>query len=132
MNKFAVFIFALVSFLSLETLANAKEECTGAQASSEKCRYFLKGYVYGLNDAAADKLADKEKETFTERAIRTRLGIKTARNNAQISDSAFCIPDNVSIPVVAQKLQADFSANPSRWADESDPIGKALQENFPC
>lgn len=121
-----------LSILGFSHSANADtvSECIEEKASSEKCRYFLKGYLYGLKEAKDNALiaqnGGKAKESFSERAIRTRLGLSGSR-----LESDYCLPKGAKLREVARVLQDKFVDN-KLWAEADDPIGAALAELYPC
>lgn len=124
-------------FLSGGVHANVEEECTSEASYTEKCRYFLKGYLYGLSEVSDSTLTTKSKpssakETFAERAIRTRLGTDDLRKTGKKSTPLYCLPDLTEVVSIAKNLQKEFSENPELWAEVNDPISGALQKMYPC
>lgn len=138
MNKLYVLLLSItVLFLSSHLHANVEEECTSEASYTEKCRYFLKGYLYGLSELRDSTLTETSKsklkeETFSERAIRTRLGTSDLRKTGKKSKSLYCLPDLSEVVSIAESLQKEFSHNPELWAEANDPIGGALQKIYPC
>jgi len=138
MNKSYVLLLSVLTlFLSSNLYANVEEECTSEASYTEKCRYFLKGYLYGISEVRGLKSMPKSKstsreETFSERAIRTRLGTGELRKTGKKSKPLYCLPDLSEVVSIAESLQKEFSENPEFWAEVEDPIGGALQKIYPC
>lgn len=138
MNKLYVLLLVASLFLSSNLHANIEEECTGEASYTEKCRYFFKGYLYGLSESRGSILKEESKsisleETFSERAIRTRLGVGGLRQPKVKSKPLYCLPNlKVAAASIAENLQREFSENAEFWVEADDPIGKALQKIYPC
>lgn len=125
----ALLVFAGVASTSLA------EECIGVNVETEKCRYFFKGYLIGLKEAtennkATQSAAPDASESYSERAVRTRLGASGKRNIKRTYE--YCLPENKNVGEIAKALQAEFHQHPARWAEEQDPIGAVLESKYPC
>lgn len=134
MRRLSVFI-ACLSFATT-VLGSVESECAGPASDTEKCLYFFKGYLYGLNEVADRKNTGNpntagKRESFMERALRTRLG-EAANRNVPERGLPFCIPPDLDVPSVARELQAVFADDTSQWVEESDPLLTALEKTFPC
>lgn len=135
MSRVVLLIAGLL--LSKPLFATVEAECAGAASDTEKCLYFVKGYLFGLSEASNQgknlaTVTKPENESFTERAIRTRLGMGKERVIRGQAADEFCIPHNKAVVSVAKQLQKEFSENPAHWAEVSDPILVALKQHFPC
>lgn len=134
------YILLLIASLSLfnNLYANVEEECISDASHTEKCRYFLKGYLYGISEMESKKLTAKQqskpaKETFSERAIRTRLNAgQTRKTREKEPTTTYCLPELSDIKNIATNLQKEFNQDLEYWAEVNDPIGNALQKIYPC
>ncbi len=130
MLKLAITLIILSSFTGY-SYANVEDECTTDEGSdTERCRYFFKGYLYGLSESGS--MSKKANETFSERAIRTRLGQERKKRSDDIFFPSHCINNDADIVTVAKLLQEEFTKNSAMWAEEKDPIGMALQKVDLC
>lgn len=137
MNKPYVLLLLTSLFLSGSVYANVEDECTSEESYTEKCRYFLEGYLYGISEvndstSKAKNKSSSTEETFAERAIRTRLGTGDLRKTGKKSTPLYCLPDLSEVVSIAKSLQKEFSENPEFWAEVNDPISGALQKIYPC
>ncbi|CAA0103690.1 Uncharacterised protein [Zhongshania aliphaticivorans] len=126
-------MFLALVFPAGSLLANVESQCAGSQSDTEKCLYFFKGYLYGLGELSAQLEENKSsQESFRERAIRTRLGADYVNSSERKDIAGYCLPSELSVREIAKELQLLLSTKPLYWAEEPDPILKALQTSYPC
>lgn len=115
----------------------SSEEFLERCASSEKtelaaCRGWIHGFVGGAFATRTAKPATaKEKETFEERAARTRIG--RGRNlYGQNYTASYCIPKETTIDDLVVKLQ-DHAANAKKLPEHANQLMLAmLRKQYPC
>lgn len=131
MHRLVTVLLALICVSPLH--ASVEDTCTGVASETEKCLYFFKGYLFRLSEASATPSeAITERETFMQRALRTRLGVVKDRGSDGGAQPGYCLPDQSSLAVIAGQLQETLAADTARWKEENDPILAAMQHTFPC
>ncbi|MGH8197510.1 MAG: Rap1a/Tai family immunity protein [Steroidobacteraceae bacterium] len=101
-----------------------------------RCLAYVQGYVDGfvaagrpVSQTAATQV--ETKETFSERAMRTRL--RKRDRNPPRADSAVCIADSVPTAEVVTQVVAHLDAKPPAAGDAAAvAVYAALLARFPC
>ena len=129
-----------VEVLSAEELAS---HCTAIpdDADSVDGQYCIR-YIQGFIDGAIatdvrvmlNMEAEREEETFTERAIRTRMIDRDLQLRAS-GYAEFCLGDPVPLAEVVAKVVADLDQR-TKAMDSSgtarDAVYESLRRNYPC
>jgi len=101
-----------------------------------RCLAYIQGFVDGIV-AASRPVAQtattqvEKNETFSERALRTRL--RERDRNPPRADAAVCVADSVPTAEVVTQVVAHFDANPPAAGDAAAAaVYAALLARFPC
>jgi hypothetical protein len=131
---------------ALEVLAahELASHCSQLKAEPEGvdgqyCIRYIQGYIDGAiaTDARIMLNAEQGSETFTERAMRTRIPGPADRSRAA-SMAGFCFDDPLPlrdiVDIVARDLTALQSQNDSAVKDEPamEVVYNSLLKNYPC
>lgn len=106
-------------------------------AMSERCVMYISGFLDGAiaTDArVADNVAREfeEKETFTERAIRTRVGDRIRQHGPSVY-AEYCIGEPVPVGDVIELLRQEISMHAPDEDDLArDTMYALLREHYPC
>jgi hypothetical protein len=151
MNRRLAALLAIVSGFFVLTEANAVEVLTAEELAShceafpddaesvdgEYCVRYIQGFIDGAiaTDVRVMLNMEAEKEeTFTERAIRTRM----IDRNLQLRASGyaeFCLGDPVPLAEVVTKVVADLDERMKAMDSTSsarDVVYESLRRNYPC
>ena len=129
-----------VEVLSAEALAGYCESFAADSDSGKPCERYVQGFIDGavatdvrvmLNVEAAQ--AREKSETFTERAMRTRIGTTDVQRAAGYAE--FCLGDPVPLREVVAKVVADLNTD-AGGLDSSTPardlVYESLRRHYPC
>lgn len=102
------------------------------------CVRYIQGFIDGAvatDERVTFNVADEydKKETFTERAIRTRLGSRIERYGSSYY-AEFCLGEPVPLKAVVELVIADL-LNPERIAGQPlarDVVYTTLRREYPC
>jgi len=102
------------------------------------CIRYIQGFIDGAvatDDRVLNSVADEyeKEETFSERAIRTRLGTRFARYGAT-SYAGYCLGDPVPLQEVVEHV-VEESGNPTLAAAHSlarEFVYAILRSHYPC
>jgi hypothetical protein len=102
------------------------------------CVRYIQGFIDGAvatDERVTFNVADEydKKETFTERAIRTRLGSRIERYGSSYY-AEFCLGEPVPLKAVVELVIADL-LNPERVAGQPlarDVVYTTLRREYPC
>jgi hypothetical protein len=152
MIRHLVLVFAIASSLFAYTEAEAVEVLTAEELASHCAAYpdaadstdgeYCVRYIQGFIDGAIatdvrvmlNMEAEKEEETFTERAIRTRMIDRDLQLRAS-GYAEFCLGDPVPLEEVVGKVIADLDQR-IKAMDSSgtarDAVYESLRRNYPC
>lgn len=107
------------------------------QAISERCELYIAGFLDGAiatDERVAQNVArelDRE-ETFTERALRTRVGERMLRHGPSVY-AEYCIGEPVPVAEVIELLRREMSERPPQQTDLArDRMYALLREHYPC
>lgn len=106
------------------------------EAESKACVAFMQGFLAGL-DAQRGMVKDasaSDKSSFTQRAMRTRAGVRLQRFQTLQGDE-YCIPEGVSGVEVIQRVTAHLGAFMNGQPADKSPvelIHQALVQSWPC
>ena len=129
-----------VEVLSAEELAS---HCTAFpddadSVDGEYCVRYIQGFIDGAIATDVRVMlnmeAEREEETFTERAIRTRMIDRDLQLRAS-GYAEFCLGDPVPLAEVVAKVVADLDQR-TKAMDSSgtarDAVYESLRRNYPC
>jgi hypothetical protein len=151
MNRPLVTVFALIVGAFLLADADAVEVLTAEELAShceafpddaesvdgEYCVRYIQGFIDGAiaTDVRVMLNMDAEKEeTFTERAIRTRMIDRDLQLRAA-GYAEFCLGDPVPLAEVVAKVVADLDERMKAMDSASsarDVVYESLRRNYPC
>lgn len=128
-----------VEALTSEELASHCREYYNEKASEDRtfCVRYIQGFIDGavVTDERVTQNVSNEfgKETFTERAIRTRIGTRLDRYGPSVY-AEYCLGDPVPLEEVVEHVVADLSAGSSVDANPlaRDVVYETLRANYPC
>lgn len=107
------------------------------KANSERCELYISGFLDGAvatDERVAENVVkelDRE-ETFTERALRTRVGERILRHGPSVY-AEYCIGDPVPVAEVIELLRREISERPPEKDDLArDTMYALLREHYPC
>jgi len=118
--------------------------CKNKRTEDPRCEAFILGFLQGalITDSAiiesynetldSDKTV-KTKRSFSDRAMRTRLG---ARSEPATQRAGYCLPKNQNIYLitknVASKLKARFRNQKNISSMAAQQVYLVLQDEYPC
>ena len=127
--------------LSAQELASHCEflESEPEGVDGQYCIRYVQGFIDGAiaTDARVmlnTEIALKGSETFTERAMRTRLPTRADRFRAA-NLAGFCLGDPLPLREVVDKVVEDLAALPASEAKDEpamEVVYKSLQQHYPC
>ncbi|MGI1998276.1 Rap1a/Tai family immunity protein [Shewanella frigidimarina] len=153
-SSFPLMVFALLAIQLLSVPpAKAVEVLTVQELSShcalfnsepesvdgQYCVRYIQGFIDGVIATDARVMLNAEsalasKETFTERAIRTRMPNRLDRSRAA-GLAGFCLGDPLPLRDVVNVIVADLTAQTDS-SEENEPamevVYKSLLKNYPC
>ncbi len=141
-----VAIFSGLSLLALSAQAGAppparqlRSDCKSYVDSPDspdgrRCMAYIQGFLDGANAASrppAQAAADPKRETFSERALRTRL--RERDWTPPRPDAGICVPDAVPTADVVTQVIAHLDTGPPSAEDTAATlVHAALVARFPC
>ena len=153
MNRHLVLVFAIASSLFAYAEADAVEVLTAEELAShcaafpdeadsvdgEYCVRYIQGFIDGaiatdvrvMLNMEAEK---EEEESFTERAIRTRMIDRDLQLRAS-GYAEFCLGDPVPLAEVVGKVVADLEQRIKAMDSTGtarDAVYESLRRNYPC
>jgi hypothetical protein len=151
MNRPLVIVFTLIVGAFLLADADAVEVLTAEELAShceafpddadsvdgEYCTRYIQGFIDGAiaTDVRVMLNIDAEKEeTFTERAIRTRMIDRDLQLRAA-GYAEFCLGDPVPLAEVVARVVADLDERMKAMDSASsarDVVYESLRRNYPC
>jgi len=151
MNRRVVAVLAIVSGMFMSVDAGAVEVLTAEELAShceafpddaesvdgEYCIRYIQGFIDGAiaTDVRVMLNMDAEKEeTFTERAIRTRMIDRDLQLRAS-GYAEFCLGDPVPLAEVVAKVVADLEHRKKAMdspGSARDAVYESLRRNYPC
>lgn len=156
-KKFPLMFFAFLSVQFLQVPSVKALEVLTAQELVSHCTFivdepdgvdgqfcvrYIQGFIDGAIATDARVMLSAESaftgtETFTERAIRTRIPNRTERSRAA-SLAGFCLGEPMSLREVVNVVVADLTAQQVKpeSLDKDEPamevVYKSLLKNYPC
>lgn len=109
----------------------------GQKGYLERCELYIAGFLDGAlatDERVAQNVAKEleGEETFTERALRTRVGERMLRHGPSVY-AEYCIGEPVPIAEVIELLRREISERPPRQDDLArDAMYALLREHYPC
>lgn len=151
LNRFVLIIGILVSGLAAVsaqadwiTEPELRESCDAFvelpfSLEGSSCLAFVQGFLLGANHQAVvengstDTGKASDKETFLERAVRTRLGNSHIQRINASSEIQYCIDENTAVAELVQAI-SDYLNSNTRTTGLTSPqtLQQALAERFPC
>lgn len=107
------------------------------QAITERCELYIAGFLDGAiatDERVAQNVAEEldREETFTERALRTRVGERMLRHGPSVY-AEYCIGEPVPVAEVIELLRRELSEHPPEKDDLArDTMYALLREHYPC
>lgn len=143
MKKSVLILTALLATNAnaLETLSS-KELLSLCQSDSDPKAAICTGYVNGFIDGAfatdprvAERVVGemREEESFSQRAMRTRLGIVADRYGPSYY-AGFCIPADMGVDVIVSELREAMIRDSGTYREKNarDYVYDLLQTEHPC
>jgi hypothetical protein len=107
------------------------------------CLAFVQGFLLGANRIAVVENGSGEtkspagKETFVERAVRTRLGDSHIQRINAASEIKYCIDENTAVAELVQAISDYLNNSPSSTTGAAgltkpQTLQQALADRFPC
>lgn len=132
-----VLTFSLLSLVKAQTLAEKTQTATSLELCSTNaetmlsCRSFISGFLQGslLTDAAIIDSINSNKESFFERAIRTRLG---KREDPPTAIAGFCLSEERTIVDLAEEMLDQVKDSPRNSAQLAQNVYDSLKQDYPC
>jgi hypothetical protein len=97
-----------------------------------KCSKYIKGVVQGLLLVSENNSAVKSTETFTQRAIKVRLGERLINDNPQTIDAQFCIAKPYNWTDITRKVASYVDNYAVNEVSAASSVYSILQQKFPC
>lgn len=131
-----------VEVLSAGSLAAYCESFSEHSDAGKPCERYVQGFIDGavatdvrvmLNVEAEQQSSGRAEETFTERAMRTRIGMTDARRAAGYAE--FCLGDPVPLREVVAHVVADLKIQVESLDDTTparDLVYESLRRHYPC
>lgn len=121
----------LVEMDGVTLTGSTKQHCLDDEKTMAACRSFIKGFLQGalLTDSAIIASLEKKEPTFSERAIRTRVGNKVAPPTAL---AGFCLPANRSILELAEITLDHVKKSERNSVELAKNVYKTLKTDYPC
>lgn len=152
MNRHWVAVFALVSGVFVCAEADAVEKLSAEELAlhcekfhdepsgvdGEYCVRYIQGFIDGAIATDVRVMlnmeAERDEETFSERAIRTRIIDRNSLTRAS-GYAEFCLGDPVPLEEVVTKVVADLDQRikATDWSGTArDAVYESLRRNYPC
>lgn len=111
--------------------AKGKPHCLDDEETMAACRSFIKGFIQGalLTDTAIIESLEKAEPTFSERAMRTRLGNKLTSPTAL---AGFCLPADRSILELAEITLDHVKDSERNSVELAKNVYQTLKTDYPC
>lgn len=125
------------------TVGELAESCdallvTGDPRAGSLCRAFVQGYLMGAGKWAngigsAPEEGEDDEESFTERAIETRVSPDLLEEVQEEPAPEFCLGETTGLTDVAQVVAAEFeSGSEAAEVPDAMAVRRALAREFPC
>ncbi len=119
---------------SCEAFANSPYSLEGSS-----CLAFVQGFLLGSNrivveeDGSIETRTEPDKESFMERAVRTRLGNSHIERINDASEVKYCIDENTRVADLVEAI-SDYLSSSSHTTGMTNPkaLQLALADRFPC
>lgn len=138
----SVFVQMNASAVPPLTLGQLQADCQAISevpdsAPAQRCLIYVQGFLDGAvatDERVALNVAEEieRNETLTERAIRTRLGVRLSRVGASFY-AEYCVGDPVPVQEVVGHVIEEFElvdSDPTALA--RDVVYAALRRHYPC
>lgn len=130
---------AAMEWLSSDDLERSCDSFLAESDSNDGalCLAYMQGFIAGSGtaDAAPETSRDaaSEDESFTDRAVRTRLGTLRLQQIRSIGDGGHCLDDDVAAVKVVEKIADYLKEHPeSLELTDADAVREALVHHYPC
>lgn len=128
-------LFLAVPAIAIEPLPSTTliEQCSSSEESAHQaCRSWIHGFVGGAFASRTAKLTDAErKETFSERAARTRISRGRFLYGQNI-DAGYCLPRGTTIGELVNKIPA-YGASLKQVPEHANQLMLGfLRKHYPC
>ena len=105
--------------------------CSENDTTMSSCRSFITGFLQGalLTDTAIIDSYEKNEQSFSKRAMRTRLG---NRGDTPTARAGFCLPSNRTINSLVEETLGHVKASPQNSAELAQNVYQSLKKDYPC
>ncbi len=113
-------------------ILNSRAPCSESPENMDTCQSFILGFLKGalLTDIAIIKSLDEEaKETFAERAIKTRLN---KRGESPTALAGFCLPENKTLVEISDETLEHVKTAPVDSHELARAVYHSLKKDYPC
>ncbi len=121
--------------LAVEPLSSGTllEQCSSSDyVRRQACRSWIHGFMGGAFASRTAKLTDAEKkETFSERAARTRISRGRAMFG-QNHDAGYCVPKETTLDELVEKLAAHAGTLKEIPEHANQLMLGLLRKHYPC
>lgn len=137
-------IFSIAAQADWLTEPELRESCEAFATlpyslEGSSCLAFVQGFLLGSNrivvveDGSIEARSEPGKETFMERAVRTRLGNSHIERINAASEVKYCIDENTKVADLVQAI-SDYLSSSTHTTGMTNPnsLQTALAERFPC
>ncbi|HET6566136.1 MAG TPA: Rap1a/Tai family immunity protein [Xanthomonadales bacterium] len=137
-------IFSITAQADWLTEPELRESCEAFATlpyslEGSSCLAFVQGFLLGSNrivvveDGSIETRSEPNKETFVERAVRTRLGNSHIERINDASEVKYCIDESTNVADLVQAI-SDYLSSSTHTTGMTDPkaLQLALAERFPC
>jgi len=108
------------------------QRCVDNPQAMAACRSFIKGFIQGalLTDAAIIKSIEQTEPTFSERALKTRLGSRLTDSPTELA--GFCLPEGRSILELAEETLDHVKEAERNSAELAKKVYASLKTDYAC
>lgn len=137
-NLSVVSLLIVVAVSSIQTanarldILNSRAPCAETPENMDTCQSFILGFLKGalLTDIAIIKSLDEQaKETFAERAIKTRLN---KRNESPTALAGFCLPEKKTLIEISEETLDNVKTAPVDSHELARAVYNSLKKDYPC
>jgi len=114
-----------------DNIGGGKQECAQDDETMDACRSFIKGFLQGalLTDTAIIESIEDNESSYSERALRTRLG---KRSSSPTALAGFCLPADRTILELAQETLDHVKYSERNSVELAQNVYKSLKVDYPC
>ena len=115
----------------LNSTSSGEQKCLDSAKAMAACHSFIEGFLQGalITDAAIIESIGTTKQSYAERAMRTRLDKRSTDPTAL---AGFCLPANRSILELTDETLAHVKASKRNSAELAKNVYNSLKIDYPC